>query len=96
MLMMMEDVDLYSKAHNYFAAGLVSLTMLAFSATAWAGGFYADVHGGTGITWNETARVSSDAVSPVDRENVSVICACTIVPVLTKPFWVLLKAPLTP
>jgi OOP family OmpA-OmpF porin len=56
---MMEDVDLYSKAHNYFATGLLLLTMLASSATARADGFYADVHGGTGITWNETARVSS-------------------------------------
>ena len=60
LLLMMEDGDLYSKARNYFAAVLVSLTMLAFSATAWADGFYADVHGGTGITWNEGTRVSAE------------------------------------
>jgi opacity protein-like surface antigen len=57
---MVEDGKLYSKGRNYFAIGLISLTMLAFSATARADGFYADVHGGTGITWNGTTRVSSD------------------------------------
>jgi OmpA-OmpF porin, OOP family len=51
---------MYKKAFHCFAIGCVSLIILAFSVTARADGFYADVHGGTGITWNEGTRVSSD------------------------------------
>jgi opacity protein-like surface antigen len=55
---------LYRKVRNYLAIGLGSLMLLSLSATARADGgdgFYADVHGGTGITWNGTTRLSSDA-----------------------------------
>ena len=40
---------------------MASLAIIASRATVKAGGFYADVHGGASIPWNETARVSSDA-----------------------------------
>jgi OOP family OmpA-OmpF porin len=56
---MMEEGNLYSKARNYLTTGLAFLTLMASAGIARAGGFYADVHGGTGITWNEGTRVSS-------------------------------------
>jgi OmpA-OmpF porin, OOP family len=52
---------LYKKARQYFAIGCAFLIILALSVSARADGFYADVHGGTGITWNGSTRVSSDA-----------------------------------
>jgi OOP family OmpA-OmpF porin len=53
---------LYGKFRHYFAIGYAALIILAFSVNARADGFYADVHGGTGITWNEGTRLSSDAL----------------------------------
>jgi opacity protein-like surface antigen len=52
---------LYEQVRNYLIVGMASLAIMASSAIARADGFYADVHGGATIPWNETARVSSDA-----------------------------------
>jgi OmpA-OmpF porin, OOP family len=51
------------KVRNYVALGLGALAMLAAAGPARADGdgFYADVHGGVGIPFEEGARVSSDS-----------------------------------
>jgi OmpA-OmpF porin, OOP family len=53
---------LNKQVRNWFSVGVASLAMIASCATARAEGFYADVHGGATIPWNETARVSSNVV----------------------------------
>jgi opacity protein-like surface antigen len=51
---------LYNRVRNFLTLGATTLAIIASSAIARADGFYADVHGGATIPWNETARVSSD------------------------------------
>jgi opacity protein-like surface antigen len=51
---------MYKQFRNVLTVGVASLAIIGSSAIARAGGFYADVHGGATIPWNETARVSSD------------------------------------
>jgi OmpA-OmpF porin, OOP family len=51
---------LYKRVRNFLTVGATTLAIIASSAIARADGFYADVHGGATIPWNETARVSSD------------------------------------
>jgi len=61
---MMEVGNLFNKARNFMALGIGTLAILAAAATARADGgdgFYADVHGGAGIPFEEGARVSSDS-----------------------------------
>jgi OmpA-OmpF porin, OOP family len=54
--------NLFKKTRNYVALGIGTLAVMASVATARAGaGFYADVHGGAGIPFEEGARVSSDS-----------------------------------
>jgi OOP family OmpA-OmpF porin len=62
---LMEDCNLYKKARNFFVIGCASLFLLTLASTGQAAdgsGFYADAHGGTGIFWNETARVAPSNV----------------------------------
>jgi opacity protein-like surface antigen len=51
---------LFNRVRNFLTLGATTLAIIASSAIARADGFYADVHGGATIPWNETARVSSD------------------------------------
>jgi OOP family OmpA-OmpF porin len=51
---------LYKQVRNVISVGVASLAIITSSAVARADGFYADVHGGATIPWNETARVSSN------------------------------------
>jgi opacity protein-like surface antigen len=52
---------LYKEGRRFFVIALTSLAITALCRTARAEGFYADVHGGASIPWEETTRVSSDA-----------------------------------
>ena len=51
---------MFNRVRNFLTLGATTLAIIASSAIARADGFYADVHGGATIPWNETARVSSD------------------------------------
>jgi OmpA-OmpF porin, OOP family len=51
---------LHKQLRNFLTVGVAALTIIVSRAAARADGFYADVHGGATIPWNETARVSSD------------------------------------
>jgi OOP family OmpA-OmpF porin len=51
---------LHKQIRNFLTVGVAALAIIVSSAVARADGFYADVHGGATIPWNESARVSSD------------------------------------
>jgi OmpA-OmpF porin, OOP family len=53
---------MYKQVRNFVSVGVAAIALVASAATARAEGFYADVHGGAGIPWNETTRISSDVL----------------------------------
>jgi OmpA-OmpF porin, OOP family len=51
---------LHKQILDFLTIGVAALAIIVSSTVARADGFYADVHGGATIPWNESVRVSSD------------------------------------
>jgi hypothetical protein len=65
---------LHKQIRNFLTVGVAALAIIVSSAVARADGFYADVHGGATIPWNESARVSSD-IAPASANAHTLITA---------------------
>jgi hypothetical protein len=53
---------MYKLVRNFVSVGVAAFALVASAVNARAEGFYADVHGGAGIPWNEPTRISSDTL----------------------------------